>query len=452
LESDPTLDRPILAVLQASEAFAKVWEGLAEGSGFALRSIDASGPQVPDPITGAAVLLAVGGIEEQASEQLSALGAARTGPLAVVGSVPDHRLASALVRQGAADYFCLPQDLGALSGWLGEQGDRARAATRSRALAVEERTRYDFSALVGESQAVKSAIERASRIIPRGTAAVLITGETGTGKELLAQAIHYNGPRAAQPFMEVNCAALPESLLESELFGHEKGAFTDARTSKPGLFEAATGGSVFLDEIGDISLQVQAKLLKVLEEKRTRRLGSVRTIEVDVRVITATHVDLAQAVERGSFRADLFYRLNVLPIHLAPVRARGDDVLLLAEHFLDRASAEYEVPRPSLDAEARRTILAHPWPGNVRELKNAIERAVLLGDGSIRAAELFHASATPRNERGLPFPATLREIEVAAAREAVQRLDGNKSAAADLLDISRTRLYRLLTEEGASDV
>jgi DNA-binding NtrC family response regulator len=252
LESDLTPDRPVLAVLQASEAFAKVWEGLAEESGFALLSIDASGPQVPDPMTAAAVLLTVGGIEEQACEQLSALGAVRNSPLAVVGSVPDHRLASALVRQGAADYFCLPQDLGALSGWLDEQGDRARAATRARALAEGERARYDFSALVGESQEVKSAIERASRIIPRGTATVLITGETGTGKELLAQAIHYNGPRADQPFMEVNCAALPESLLESELFGHEKGAFTDARTSKPGLFEAANGGSVFLDEIGDM--------------------------------------------------------------------------------------------------------------------------------------------------------------------------------------------------------
>jgi DNA-binding NtrC family response regulator len=407
---------------------------------------------MPEALSADAALLAVGGIEEQSFERLSALRAIQTGPFAVVGSVPDHRLASALVRQGAADYFCLPQDLGALSGWLDEVGDRARAAARARALAEGERERFDFSALVGESQEVKSAIERASRIIPRGSATVLITGETGTGKELLAQAIHYNGPRADQPFMEVNCAALPESLLESELFGHEKGAFTDARTSKPGLFEAATGGSVFLDEIGDISLQVQAKLLKVLEEKRTRRLGSVRTIEVDVRVITATHVDLAQAVEQGKFRADLFYRLNVLPIHLAPLRARGEDVLLLAEHFLDRASAEYEVARPPLDAEARRTILAHAWPGNVRELKNAIERAVLLGDGAIRAPELFHASTTPRTDGGLPFPATLREIEHAAAQEAVRRLEGNKSAAADLLGISRTRLYRLLAEGGDPDV
>jgi two-component system response regulator HydG len=374
--------------------------------------------------------------------------------VAVVGAVGDHRLASALLRAGAADYFCLPDDLGALTAWLDERGDKARALSRAASLADEERARYDFSALVGESEEMRFAIERASRIIPRASATVLITGDTGTGKELLAQAIHYNGPRAPQPFMEVNCAALPETLLEAELFGHEKGAFTDARTAKPGLFEAANGGSVFLDEIGDISLAMQAKLLKVLEEKRVRRLGSVRTVDVDVRVIAATHVDLAQAVDVGRFRADLFYRLNVLPIHLPPLRARGDDVLLLAEHFLDRASAEYETPRPSMDGAARRAILAYPWPGNVRELKNAIERAVLLGDGTVRPDELFHrtASGTPGTEGALPFPATLRELELAAARQAVERLGGNKSAAAELLGISRTRLYRLLSEDEDADV
>jgi transcriptional regulator with PAS, ATPase and Fis domain len=284
-------------------------------------------------------------------------------------------------------------------------------------------------------------------VIPRGDATVLITGETGTGKELLAQAIHYNGPRAPHPFMEVNCTALPETLLEAELFGYEKGAFTDARTSKPGLFEAADRGSLFLDEIGDLTLNVQAKLLKVLEEKQVRRLGSIKSLGVDVRVIAATHVDLTAAVAEGRFRADLFYRLNVLPVHLAPLRERQGDLLLLAEHFLDRISEEYDLPRPPLDAATKQAMLAHGWPGNVRELKNAIERAVLLGDGELHVDELLPMASPAPAGGALPFPASLRKIEAAAARLAVERLEGNKSAAADLLGISRTRLYRLLSGE-----
>jgi DNA-binding NtrC family response regulator len=272
----------------------------------------------------------------------------------------------------------------------------------------------------------------------------------------MAQAIHYNGPRAAGAFVELNCNAIPPTLIESELFGHEKGAFTDARTAKPGLFEAADRGTLFLDEIGDLPLTLQGKLLKVLEDKQVRRVGALKGRTVDVRIIAATHVDLAGAVKRGSFREDLFYRLSIIPIHLPPLRDRGEDVLLLAEHFLRTLAAQYGMPAPSLTPDLRRALLSHPWPGNVRELRNGLERAVLLSDGPIRADDLFHGGAggvsagAGGNGGPLPFPATLDEIEKAAAFAMLERLDGNKTAAADALGISRSRLYRLL--EGTDDV
>jgi len=394
-------------------------------------------------------ILALGGEESAATEVVEEARAHGFGELVVVGAAVDHRPAVAAVRAGAANYFALPPDLEALRSWAVERVQRARSRERAAALTAHERARYDFSKLVGESGPLRAALERAARIIPRGGATVLITGETGTGKELLAQAIHYNGPRAAHPFVEVNCTALPANLLEAELFGYEKGAFTDARAPKPGLFEAADGGTMFLDEIGDLSLELQAKLLKVLDQKEVRRLGSVRSRRIDVRIMAATHVDLTTAVRERRFREDLFYRLNVVPIPLPPLRERGEDVLLLAEHFLDRFSFEYDVPRPALFPTIRAAILAHPWPGNVRELRNAIERAVLLGAGELHARDFFPetAGAAVVDVAGaLPFPASMDDIESAAARAMLERFAGNKRAAADALGISRSRLYRLLGE------
>ncbi|MBW3552650.1 MAG: sigma 54-interacting transcriptional regulator, partial [Gemmatimonadetes bacterium] len=270
-------------------------------------------------------------------------------------------------------------------------------------------------------------------------------------KELLAQALHYNGPRGDQPFVEVNCTALPANLLEAELFGYEKGAFTDARAAKPGLFEAAHRGTLFLDEIGDLPLDLQGKLLRVLEERRVRRLGALKSVDVDVRIVAATNVDLAAAVRDGRFREDLFFRLNVVPIHLPPLRERGSDVLLLAERFLAAFAEEYELEVAPLDDEVRRAILAHDWPGNVRELRNSLERAVLLSDGRIRPEDLFRATPTAAPAGALPFPASLETIERAAARSMVDRFQGNKSAAAEALGISRSRLYRLLDESAGED-
>jgi two-component system response regulator HydG len=373
--------------------------------------------------------------------------------MAVVGTAAEHRLAVAAVRAGAVEYFALPQDLAALRGWVMERAAAAEARANAAVLAASERERFDFSGVVGESTGLKEALRVASRIIPRGAATVLLMGETGTGKEVLAHAIHHNGPRSAAAFVEVNCTALPANLLEAELFGYEKGAFTDARAAKPGLFEAAHGGTLFLDEIGDLPLELQGKLLRALEEKQVRRLGSVRSVQVDVRIIAATHVDLEAAVRDGRFRQDLYFRLSVLPIHLPPLRERGSDVLLLAERFLAAFAEEYDVALPTLTDEVRRAFLAYDWPGNVRELRNALERAVLLGEGDLRLDDLFRQ---PRVNSGgpagaaLPFPASLAEIERAAALRMVERFEGNKSAAAEVLGISRTRLYRLL--EGDAEV
>ncbi len=437
----PDRDAPLLQVLQHSEAFSAIWSDLAAALGCGLDVLPPG--EVPSPSRRPfATVMAVGGAESEAFPLLQDL---RDRDVAVVGAEPDHRLTSAMIRAGAGDYFALPGDLGALHAWLEERADDARARDRSKALADQERDRYDFARLIGRSEGLERALSRAARIIPRGSATVLLTGETGTGKELLAQAIHYNGPRAAAPLIEVNCTALPETLLEAELFGYERGAFTGADAAKPGLLEAAHEGTLFLDELGDLSLSVQAKLLKALEEKRVRRLGSLRDVDVDVRIIAATHVDLAGAVRQGTFREDLYYRLSVLPIHLPPLRDRGDDVLLLAEHFSLEAGREYGVTLKPLSESTRAAILRHPWPGNVRELRNAIHRAVLLGDGELSADELFLPGPREIPAGGaLPFPATIRELEVAAVRLALEQTGGNKKAASHLLGISRTRLYRLL--------
>ena len=398
---------------------------------------------------GCAVLVGAGGTEGGAPAVVAAVRNVCSHPVAVVAAAPDHRLAVHALTAGADEYFALPGDLEPLKEWLEARAASHRARAGAQALASSQQERFDFSELVGDSPGLRAALERASRIIPRGDATILISGETGTGKELLARAIHYNGPRAAAPFVEINCAALPPGLLEAELFGYEKGAFTDARTAKPGLFESANGGTLLLDEAGELPLELQAKLLTVLQGRTVRRLGSVRPLPIDVRIIAATHVDLARAVREGRFRQDLFYRLSVVPLHLPPLRERGKDVLVLAEHFLKTLSRSYGLEPPQLGRDGEAALLGHDWPGNVRELRNAIERALLLGGSEVRPEELFLASPVAEaagDGSPLPFPARLDEIERAAARLMLDRVDGNKSLAAETLGISRSRLYRLLDE------
>lgn len=439
-----------LVVIARSESFSAVWPELAAEAGAELRVVadaEACGR------TEEAAVIAVAGVEEEAEGAVRALAAAGSPAPLVVGARADHRLAAMLVRAGAADYFALPADLEALRAEMAERARRRQARAAGARLAASERATFDFGKIIGRSPQLRAALDRAARIIPRDRATILITGETGTGKELLAQAIHYNGPRAGAPFVELNCAAVPAGLLETELFGHERGAFTDARTAKPGLFESADGGTLFLDEIGELPLPLQGKILKALEEKEVRRVGAVRGRTVDVRIVAATHVDLAAAVARREFREDLFYRLNVIPLHLPPLRERGEDVVLIAEHFLRSLAAQYALDVPPIGPELRRALVAHPWPGNVRELRNGLERALLLGDGGLDPADLFPSAPAPRPAASgvIPFPASLDEIEHAAAAAMLERFEGNKSAAADALGISRSRLYRLLNGEDVAE-
>jgi len=394
------------------------------------------------------VLVLGGGAETDAIDLVAELD--KTNPVILVGASTDHRLGSAAVRAGARDYFALPGDLDALRRTLEREGRERRGASEGGRFAAAERSASGFAAIVGNSEPMRRALDQARRVTRHGGVTVLITGETGTGKELLARAIHYEGPRATGPFVEINCAAIPATLLESELFGHEKGAFTGAIATKPGLFELAHGGTLFLDEIGTMPMELQAKLLRSLESREIRRVGGQRTHRIEVRVIAATHGDLRSAITRGEFREDLFYRLNVVALTLPPLRERLQDVEQLAEVFLERLAATYALPVPPLTPALRAALHAHPWPGNVRELRNTMERGLVLSPrGSLDADALFAsdapAAALP-GSGGLPFPADIDTINRAAARAMVEFTGGNKSEAARRLGISRPRLNRLLDD------
>jgi transcriptional regulator with GAF, ATPase, and Fis domain len=331
-------------------------------------------------------------------------------------------------------------------------------AQRVRTLRGALEERFGFDTIQGRAPAFIAALEHARKVAPTETT-VLLTGDSGTGKEVLARAIHQASPRADGPFVAVNCAALPETLIESELFGHERGAFTGADRLKRGRFELAAGGTLFLDEIGELALPMQAKLLRVLQERRYERVGGTTTLSADVRLIAATNRDLPAAVETERFRNDLFYRLAVFRVQLPPLRERGDDILQLAGCFLREFGERMGKRDVGLSREARDLMLAYRWPGNIRELQNAIERAVILSDGGlISAAQLGVAAVSrpvaddpARPPSVTPGPATassLPEMEKQAVAEALRQARGNKSHAAASLGLSRTRLYTLLRRYG----
>jgi DNA-binding NtrC family response regulator len=427
-----------------SDSFSSIWPSLAAECGLELEVI----AQV-SAVKGGIVAVVAAGVEDSIGSVLAQL-ASTPAVTAVIAAAADYRIAMAAVRAGASEYFALPQDLALLKAWLRDQADRVNTERSTATFASREAAKYQFEGILGQSPALRETLERAARIIPHGAVTVLINGETGTGKELLARAIHYNGPRKKAPFVDVNCAAIPENLLESELFGHEKGAFTDAGAAKPGLFEIANGGTIFLDEIGHLSLSLQGKLLRVLEQREIRRVGGTANLQVDVRVIAATHVDLAQASRQGQFREDLYYRLNVVGLRLPALRERNGDLLPLAASFLARFAGEYGLLVPSLSSEAQRRLQAHPWSGNIRELRNVLERAILLATGHrLEAADLGLDTHRPmQSSDGVPFPASMSDITRAAAHSMTRLCDGNKSEAARRLGISRTRLLRLLAARG----
>jgi Nif-specific regulatory protein len=314
--------------------------------------------------------------------------------------------------------------------------------------ALKEESRYGL--LVGRSPKMLRVIELMEKVIPTQVS-ILIQGETGTGKELIARAIHLNGPRREKNFMAVNCGALPESLLESELFGYRKGAFTGASEDRIGLFEAADGGTLFLDEVGEMAATLQVKLLRVLQDSQIRRVGDTVSRRVDFRLIAATNRDLKTEVEGGRFRQDLFYRLNVVPISLPPLRERGEDVLLLAQHFLELFSKQQVKAVRGLSAESRELLLRHPWPGNVRELENAMARAVALADeGGAIEPLLFGLGApvTRRWDGQHTLRETLDAVEAETIREALRQCESTVSRAARALGVSRQHLHNRMNAHG----
>ena len=434
-----------LTVIAISDAFGKFWSDLAKDLDVAL---DVLGPAdaVPARPETAAVVVAAGGAEREAIQWLETHAVSPRLPVLVVGTDPGRRTAMHVVTRGATDYFALPDDLeifrNAVTAAL--NGGRARAAPAANGHADA------FAAIVGESQSMKQALARAARLLPHRSASALIVGETGTGKELLARAIHADGPRRGAPFVAVNCSAFPEHLIESELFGHERGSFTDAHAAKPGLFEVADTGTLFLDEIGDLPRSLQAKLLRVLEDKEIRRVGGTKSRTVDVRILAATHEHLPERVREGSFRDDLFFRLSTVVLTLPPLRERGDDLILIATALLQRLAAEHGLPVPALTPDVRAQLRGHAWPGNVRELKNALERALLLSAaGELNADELLPpAEPQVQGDRPIPFPAPLDQITAAAARATLRLCGGNRSESARRLLISPRRLRRLLSGRG----
>jgi two-component system response regulator AtoC len=370
-------------------------------------------------------------------------------------------LAVEALRAGAADFLTKPLVLGEVKLLLERLISQGRLESAVDYYTSRAAQGSGLDEIVGDSapmlalkQSIAALLQSEAHLADGEPPAVLVVGETGTGKELVARAVHFGGPRRAKPFVELNCGALPAALVEAELFGYERGAFTDARQRKAGLMETAEGGSVFLDEIGETELSTQVKLLKLLEEKRVRRLGGLHATPVNARVISATNRPLEQMVREGSFRADLFYRLRIVELRVPPLRARGSDILLLARHFLALHSARYRKPGLSFSADAERLLATHAWPGNVRELRNAIEQAVLLAAGrTIGAAELRFV-ASPLLEAGSPADdndLNLERMERRLIHRALERTEQNVSAAARLLGVSRDTLRYRLERMGLRD-
>ncbi len=431
-----------VALILSSESFhAAVGQLVAELGGVAVDARPAPGEPWPQAD---AVLVLAGGEESAGLELLAECPV--EAPRFLVGAAADHRIAAAALQSGARDYLVLPGDFDLLRRSLERLVRESAGREEAARFAEVERQATGFEAILGSSPALQRTLDQAARVAAHRDLTVLIGGETGTGKELLARALHYASPRAREPFVEVNCAAIPANLLESELFGHERGAFTGAVATKPGLFELAHGGTLFLDEIATLPLELQPKLLRALETRAIRRVGGQQTRQVDVRVIAATHVDLGEAVRGGEFREDLYYRLNVVLLVLPPLRDREDDIELLARGFVERIAAGYGLPVPALGPEALAALRRHSWPGNVRELRNVLERAVVLSPPGTLALEPLEAA--PRVPRAggpsLPFPATLQELARAAVVAMLELTGGNKSEAARRLGISRPRLQRLL--------
>jgi len=360
------------------------------------------------------------------------------------------------MKLGAYDYINKPFNLTEVA-IIAKKAIESKRVSREVSWRLEkEKKTHSIGNIIGESKEIKGVLDMIQKIVQSDATTVLIEGESGTGKDLVGRAIHYTSRRSARPFMDINCTALPDTLVESELFGYEKGAFTDAKAKKVGLFELADGGSVLLDEIGDMPLTTQTKLLKFIENKRFKRVGGASDIEVDVRIIAATNKNLKEEIKSGKFREDLYYRLKVIPIFIPPLRVRTGDILILANYFINKFNQEFRKDVKGLSSKAEKAILLYQWPGNVRELKNVIERAIILESKDqiliehlpievvegvpFKEEERQQQSNFILPENGVP----LEEVEKNLLIQALKKANGNQSKAAKLLSLSRYALrYRL---------
>lgn len=363
----------------------------------------------------------------------------------------DTEKAVRAIKAGATDFIPKPWEkeklLATLSAALRLRASRTEVKTLKRqveALGGGEDTHFD---IIGESDCMQTLFSTIDKL--RDTDAnILILGENGTGKDLVARALYHHSPRADQVFVSIDLGSIPEQLFESELFGYEKGAFTDARRDKPGRMEVASGGTLFLDEIGNLSLPMQAKLLTAIEKRCIVRLGATRPLPIDVRLISATNVNIQAFVAEGAFRQDLLYRINTIELHIPPLRERGHDIQLLADHFLGRYARKYKKEVNGLTREARAKLQQYAWPGNVRELQHAIERAVILSDGPVLKPDNFMLQPAPVRKKNESEELNLGILEKEAIERALRRADGNMTRAAELLGITRFALYRKLDKLG----
>ncbi|HDH05603.1 MAG TPA: sigma-54-dependent Fis family transcriptional regulator [Nitrospirae bacterium] len=362
----------------------------------------------------------------------------------------DIETAVSAIKSGAYDFIEKPFELDRISVIIRKALETVHLKREVNLFREEKFDTYSFNNIVGESPAMKDIIALAKKVAASDANTILIQGESGTGKSLLARAIHYHSPRASEPFVEITCTAIPETLIESELFGHEKGAFTDAKASKKGLFEVAGGGTIYLDEIGDIKLSAQAKLLRALEEKTFKRVGGLKDIKVNVRIIATTNKkDLEGAVRDGSFRADLYYRLKVFPVFIIPLRERKEDIIPLAMHHIKRFNKEFRKNVKSISPEAEKFLFNYPWHGNARELRNIVERICILEDTNIIYPEHLpseiteYADPESGDSASTDLPGeglSLKDVEKDMVARAMKKAGGNQTKAARLLGISRDAL------------
>jgi DNA-binding NtrC family response regulator len=446
--------KPTVLVVEDEEKLRRVMELQLKTAGFdveqagnvdeAMRLADRADVIVTDlRLPGASGLELLAGLRKQDSHT----------PVIVMTAFSSIETAVEAMKAGAVDFLPKPFSLDHLMTVVNKALELRTLRDENRQLREELSQRYQFDNIVGHSEAMREIFATVSRVAPT-RATVLLCGESGVGKDLFARAIHHHSPRSGKPFVKINCTALPENLMESELFGYEKGAFTGANTSKPGKFEQADTGTVFLDEIGDVPPSVQVKLLRILQEREFERLGSNKTRHIDVRVLAATNVDLRAALEQGSFREDLYYRLNVLPINIPPLRERKEDIPFLVSYFVKKLSKDLESSVQSISDAAIQRLLEYHWPGNVRELENVLERSMVLANGPVLEVADIKLDTAPATRVSaaagnfLPEGMTLDQYEQHVIREALNRANGNKSQAARLLGLTRNALRYRLSQMG----